>query len=115
VSGQPYTPSTTVVSGATVSILETNAARKPNGLLVDVRGERSLTPKLGLRMFGRVFNLFDTRAFNGFVFDDTGSPDYTQTPRTHLAQLADPTRFASPRRIEVGVSASGFWSGGGSR
>ncbi len=115
VSGQPYTPSTAVVSGATVSLLETNSARKPNGVMVDLRGERNLATKHDLRVFGRVFNVFDTRTFNGFVFDDTGSPDYTRLPLTRLAQLADPLRFQAPRRIEVGVSAGGFWGGGGSR
>lgn len=113
VSGQPYTPSTSAVSGATVSILESNSARKPNGMMVDLRGERTLMRKHDLRVFGRVFNAFDTRSFNGFVFDDTGSPDYTRNPSSQLAQLADPTRFQAPRRLEVGVSASGILGGGG--
>jgi outer membrane receptor for ferrienterochelin and colicin len=112
VSGQPYTPE--IPSGAT-GALEANAGRKSNALVVDLRGERSLAWPKGLRVFGRVFNLFDTRAFNGFVFSDTGSPDYTREASTRLAQLADPTRFFAPRRIEIGVSASGFLSGGGSR
>jgi len=112
VSGQPYTPSTSAVSGATVAILESNSARKPNGVMIDLRGERTLARSRNLRCFARVFNLLDTRSFNGFVFDDTGSPDYTRTPSTRLAQLADPTRFQAPRRIEVGLSASGFLAGG---
>jgi len=116
VSGQPYTPATSTVSGTTVSILEANSGRKPNGLLVDLRGERLLVPEHNFRVFARVFNAFDTRSFNGFVFDDTGSPDYTRTPSsTNLTTLADPTRFQAPRRIEVGVSASGILNGGGGK
>jgi hypothetical protein len=111
VSGQPYTPELT--SGA-VGLVEENSARKPNAVLVDLRGERTLSRAFGLRAFARVFNAFDTRSFNGFVFNDTGSPDYTRQPSTRLDVLADPTRFYPPRRIEVGVSANGLLSGGGS-
>ncbi|MEO5619111.1 MAG: TonB-dependent receptor [Candidatus Eisenbacteria bacterium] len=109
VSGQPYSPET--LSGAT-GALEANSGRKANALLVDVRGERTLARTRDLKLFGRVFNLFDTRAFNGFVFNDTGSPDYTRQPATRLEVLADPMRFQAPRRIELGISASGFLSGG---
>ena len=75
----------------------------------------SLAPRFDLRLFGRLFNVFDQRAFNGFVFNDTGSPDYTRDPSSKESVLADPTRFYPPRRIEVGLSASGFLRGGGSR
>src|SRR5262249_41384313 len=109
VSGQPYSP--LVISGAT-GALEANSARKPNGLLVDARAERTLLKNRDVKCFARVFNAFDTRFFNGFVFTDTGSPDYTRQPTANAAQLADPTRFYQPRRVEVGVSADGFLSGG---
>ena len=111
VSGQPYTPD--VPSGATGS-LESNSGRKPNGVVLDLRGERTIGGPLNLRLFGRAFNVFDTRSFNGFVFTDTGSPDYTRQPSTRESVLADPTRFYAPRRLEVGVSASGLLGGGGS-
>jgi outer membrane receptor protein involved in Fe transport len=111
VSGQPYTPE---ISTAFTGILESNSGRKPNALLVDLRGERTLSQGHDLRLFGRVFNLFDTRFFNGFVFNDTGSPDYTRTSSSTQSTLADPSRFQAPRRFEVGVAIGGFLSGGGS-
>jgi hypothetical protein len=72
---------------------------------VDVRGERYFAwsgRKLGL--FGRIFNLFDTRFFNGLVFDSTGSPYYSRFPGPQAVTLADPTRFYAPRRIELGLA-----------
>ena len=33
---------------------------------------------LQMSLFARVFNLFDTRYFNGAVFSSTGSPYYTR-------------------------------------
>ena len=52
-----------------------------------------------------MFNLFDSYYQNGFVFADTGSPYYTLNPQQQLNP--DPTRFADPRRIEVGISLRG--------
>ncbi|NOT33454.1 MAG: TonB-dependent receptor [Candidatus Eisenbacteria bacterium] len=112
VSGQPYTPEITTGFGGG---LEANSGRKPNGMLIDVRGEHFLSTRRGVRMFARVFNLFDTRIYNGFVFADTGSPDYSRTPGANRAALADPLRFYSPRRVEVGLTASGFLGGGGAK
>ncbi len=100
-SGQPYTPSlTTGFSGG----LETNSGRKPLSWLADLRGEKSAT-FLGthVRWFGRVFNLFDTRFSNGFVFSSSGDPYYSRFPVTDKATLDDPTRYYGPRRIEVGL------------
>ena len=55
--------------------------------------------------FARVYNLFDTRFFNGFVFPSSGSPDYSRfSDPAQQALLADPTRYFAPRRIEVGVT-----------
>ena len=94
---------------------DSNIVHRQKNRQVDLRGERSMSRGHDLRLFGRVFNMFDTRAFNGFVFNDTGSPDYTRSSSTSLGTLADPTRFHAPRRVEVGISAGGFLSGGGSR
>ncbi|HET7224209.1 MAG TPA: TonB-dependent receptor, partial [Candidatus Eisenbacteria bacterium] len=104
-SGQPYTPS---VASGFGNGLEDNSGRKPGAFVLDVRGERQL--RLGsasLSVFGRVFNAFDARFFNGFVFASTGSPDYSR-PGSDLAVLADPSRYFAPRRIEVGVSRHGM-------
>jgi len=101
-SGQPYTPVlTTGFSGG----LETNSGRKPVSMVLDVRGEKT-TGLFGTRArwFARVFNLFDTRFFNGFVFTSSGDPYYSRFPGKDKATLADPTRFYGPRRIEVGLS-----------
>jgi outer membrane receptor protein involved in Fe transport len=101
-SGQPYTPS--IGLGLTGQI-ERNSGRKPEGFLVDFRGEKYF--KVGgwnMSVFARVFNLFNARYFNGSVFANTGSPDYSTTPYTDRNGLADPTRYYAPRRFEIGVS-----------
>jgi outer membrane receptor protein involved in Fe transport len=100
-SGQPYTP---ILDAGFGNGLERNSARKPNGVLVDLRGERAF--RIGrqrVSLFGRVFNLFDSRFFNGFVFTTTGSPYYSRFPVTDQVQLEDPTRFWAPRRVELGL------------
>jgi hypothetical protein len=57
-------------------------------------------------LFARLFNVFDTRFFNGTVFNTTGSPYYSREPIADQVTLGDPTRFFSPRRIEVGMRFS---------
>ncbi len=101
-AGQPYTPS--IGLGLTGQV-ERNSGRKPEGFLVDMRGEKYF--KIGswnLSVFARVFNLFNARYFNGPVFANTGSADYSLVPYIDRAGLADPTRYYAPRRIEIGVS-----------
>ena len=58
----------------------------------------------GVNLFARVFNAFDARFFNGFVFTNSGSADYSRYPGADQAQLANPTRYYGPRRVEVGIS-----------
>lgn len=101
-SGQPYTPTlTTGFSGG----LEANSGRKPRSLLVDLRAERPIALFGGAaRVFTRVFNAFDTRFFNGFVFASSGDPYYSRFPASDRRTLADATRFYGPRRIEVGLT-----------
>jgi hypothetical protein len=102
VSGQPYTPAISAGFGGS---LGKNSGHKPAGVLVDLRGERDVRlGGLGTNVFARVFNAFDSRYFNGFVFDNTGSPDYSRYPGADRVQLANPTRFYGPRRIEVGLT-----------
>jgi outer membrane receptor protein involved in Fe transport len=96
-SGQPYTPAGQFSGGTTE-----NSGRKPNAYLLDLRGEKTLRASgFHMSLFGRIFNVFDTRYFNGFVFSDTGSPYYSLFPTN-----PDPTRYYAPRRIELGLSAS---------
>lgn len=103
-SGQPYTPQ--IESGFGFG-LEANSGRKPTGFLVDLRAEKNLAfaahPQLSTSLFLRVFNLLDTRYFNGPVYASTGSPYYSRFPVTDRNSLEDPTWFYPPRRIEVGV------------
>jgi len=101
-TGQPYTP--TLVAGFGGG-LETNSGLKPSTLRLDLRAEKFLQ-FAGIRMsvFARALNLFDARFANGFVFADTGSPDYSLNPIGDRATLADPNRYYPPRRVEVGLS-----------
>ncbi len=102
-SGQPYTPSIGTGFGAE---LETNSGRKDLSVVVDLRGEKFLTVGgVGLTAFARVLNLFDSYYQNGFVYADTGSPFYTLNPQAQLNP--SPTRFAQPRRVEIGISLRG--------
>jgi len=101
-SGQPYTPLREVGFGFG---LETNSGNKPLCGTIDLSAEKTFFSGVnGLRAFGRVFNLLDTRFFNGYVFDTTGSPYYSRDPARDANQLANPLRFYAPRRIEVGVT-----------
>lgn len=101
-SGQPYTPAIRAGFGGSI---EPNSGNKPTSLLADVRAEKFFQLfQMNFSLFARVFNVFDTRFFNGFVFNDTGSPEYSATPGAVLAQLANPLRFYQPRRIEIGLT-----------
>lgn len=99
-SGQPYTP---LLEAGFGHGLEVNSGRKPTGAIIDLRGEKNLDGLLpGLRVFARVFNLTDTRFFNGAVFGSTGSPYYSRFPEADYVSLHDPTRYYPPRRLELG-------------
>ncbi|HET6568602.1 MAG TPA: TonB-dependent receptor [Rhodothermales bacterium] len=103
-SGQPYTP--TIGSGFGAE-LEENSGRKHTSVVVDVRAEKYLhLGNVDLTGFVRVFNLFDTHFFNGFVYADTGSPFYTLNPTAQ--RNPDPGRLFAPRRVEVGISLRGL-------
>ena len=101
-SGQPYTPEMGTGFGAT---LETNSGRKDSYLLLDLRAEKYFDLNfLNLSVFLRMFNVLNTTFVNGFVFNSTGSPDYTLNPTANPAALYDPSRYYQPRRIEFGIS-----------
>ncbi len=102
-SGQPYTPALT--PGFGVGSIEPNSGRKPGGVIMDLRGEKFLQLfGVNASIFARVFNLLDTKSYNGFVFDNTGSAEYSATPGIDRNRLVDPTRFEPPRRVELGIS-----------
>ncbi len=99
-SGQPYTPA--LYSGFGGGLGE-NSGRKPTSMVVDLRASKLLKfMGFDMSLFGKVYNLFDARYFNGTVFSSTGSPYYTRFPAQDAVALKDPTRFYPPRRIEVG-------------
>src|SRR5262249_1754462 len=99
---QPFTP--VIGLGGFGTGIGDNSGRKPAAAVVDLRAELAFpTGGHKITVFGRVFNAFDTRFFNGFVFDTTGSPYYS-IPGENPARLADPTRFYGPRRVEVGLT-----------
>ncbi len=104
-SGQPYTPSVGSGFGAN---LERNSGHKPSYVLVDLRAEKFF--KLGganMSLFARGFNLLDARfALGGFVFGDTGSPDYSLNPVGERGTLMNPLRYYPPRRIEIGLTVN---------
>ncbi len=109
-SGQPYTPAIAAGFGGS---LGTNSGRKATGVLVDLRADKDLRlGARGLNLFARVFNAFDTRFFNGFVFTNSGSAEYSRYPGADQAQLANPTRYYGPRRVEVGISLGSGRQGG---
>jgi outer membrane receptor protein involved in Fe transport len=100
-SGQPYTPALGAIFGTG---LEQNSGRKPTSLSLDLRAEQGLAlGDFNLGLFGRVFNVLDTRFFNGRVFDSTGSPYYSRFVNADRYPLADPSGLYAPRRIEIGV------------
>lgn len=100
-SGQPYTPS---IKSGFGGELEPNSGRKPAFFRADLRAEKYFNFKfLRMSIYLRVLNIFDTRFVNGFVFSDTGSPDYTLDPIGLQAVLADPGRYYPPRRVELGL------------
>jgi outer membrane receptor protein involved in Fe transport len=104
-AGQPYTPALTAGFAGGI---ETNSGRKPSAVVLDLRGERPWKfSGLDTRLFARVFNVFDSRFFNGFVFDSSGSPYFSRYAAADRVTLNDPTRFYPPRRIEIGMSLSG--------
>ena len=106
-SGQPYTP---VIGGSGFDAdQDPNSGRKESYFLIDLRGEKYFNlDVVNLSVFLRVFNLLNEHFVNGFVFNDTGSPDYALYPETVRAQLYDPSRFFEPRRIEFGISLRSF-------
>lgn len=101
-SGQPYTP---VIGSGFNADQDPNSGIKASYFVLDFRGEKYFDLDIiNLSFFLRVFNLLNAHFVNGFVFDNTGSPDYSLYPETVRAALYDPSRFYEPRRIEFGIS-----------
>lgn len=100
-SGSPYTPAIGSGFGAA---LETNSAWKGSWADIDLRAEKYfLLAGTNVNLFLRVFNLLDARFENGFVFATTGSASYSLTAAADATTLINPSRFAAPRRLELGL------------
>jgi outer membrane receptor protein involved in Fe transport len=101
-SGEPYTPA---VGSGFNSGLAANSGIKSAFFIADLRGEKYFNfGPVNFSVFLRIFNLFNTRFSNGFVFATTGSPDYSLIPSTDRNMLIDPSRFYQPRRLEFGIT-----------
>jgi outer membrane receptor protein involved in Fe transport len=101
-SGQPYTP---VIGSGFNADQEANSGRKDSYFIMDLRGEKYFDlDVINLSVYLRIFNLLNAYFVNGFVFNDTGSPDYALYPETVRAALYDPSRYYEPRRVEFGIS-----------
>jgi outer membrane receptor protein involved in Fe transport len=101
-SGQPYTPEIGSGFGA---LLETNSGVKDPFVLLDLRAEKYFDFNfINFSLFARIINVLNNHFVNGFVFNSTGSPDYTLTPEASRSTLYDPSRFYEPRKIEFGIS-----------
>src|SRR6185369_16745059 len=69
-SGQPYTP---VLEAGFGNGLEPNSGRKPSGMVIDVRGEKTVkVVNTNMSVYARVYNLLDSKFLNGTVFNSTG-------------------------------------------
>lgn len=101
-SGMPYTPA--IGTGFNAD-LETNSGSKNGFVLIDLRAEKSFSfGLLDMSAFMRVTNLLNTHFVNGFIFTETGSPDFSVNPIADRAMLANPGRFYEPRKVELGIS-----------
>ncbi|MCH8558281.1 MAG: TonB-dependent receptor [Balneolia bacterium] len=106
-SGLPYTPSASVPRNIGITATRdviTNSLRMPASFTLDLNVYKNFD--LGgytLGMFFNVYNLLDARNPSS-VFTDTGSPDLPLNPLAGADQrfYADPTRFAEPRRVQLG-------------
>lgn len=101
-SGMPYTPA--IGTGFNAD-LETNSGRKDGYAILDLRAEKYFElPFINLSVFARMTNVLSTNFVNGFVFANTGSPDYSVNSFADRASLLNPGRFYEPRKIEIGIS-----------
>ena len=111
-SGLPYTPE----AEQDISTLVTNSQLKPANFNVDLRVYKDLNTRIGtFTVFARVFNLLDgLNQVN--VYNDTGKAGFTiqqqRAAKTNPSELintlddwfTNPTYYAEPRRIEVGMT-----------
>ena len=111
-SGFPYTPTQSME----FSKLLTNSETRPSTFDVDLRTYKDFViGNLEIKLFTRVYNLFDTRNQLD-VYNDSGTADFTLVEylrkQQDLPELINslnryyriPTFYSEPRRIELGLS-----------
>lgn len=113
-SGSPYTPGRDIPGvfvgePATTRDLR-NTARLPNRFTLDLNAYKNF--EIGgknLQIFLNIYNLLDQKLVNS-VFLDSGKPDLPLQTKIlenyHPDFYNDPSRYAEPRRIQLGVQFS---------
>jgi outer membrane receptor protein involved in Fe transport len=113
-TGTPYTPR----KSADISALLTNSEKKPKSVNADLRAYKDFhLGSMKIQVFGKVYNIFDTRnEWN--VYNDTGRAGFTtdqqRTENTNPVQAVNTvdewynnsTYYSEPRRIELGLTYS---------
>jgi len=106
-SGFPYTPQLGLAEEFWRVVVNTNSARRPWTIRVDMRAEKSLNIEgLTLTTYVKITNLLDRRNVL-FVYPRTGKPwDAGPQYRGSEEFLKDPSVFDAPRQIRLGFSVS---------
>jgi outer membrane receptor protein involved in Fe transport len=111
-TGTPYTPAANI-PGVTLGPVASqrdlrNTQRLPTRFTLDLNAYKNfnLGGNTRMQLFVNVFNLLDNQLING-VFNDSGEPDLPLpvniNPNADLRFFQDPSRFAEPRRIQIGI------------
>ncbi|MCK4715964.1 MAG: TonB-dependent receptor [Candidatus Marinimicrobia bacterium] len=109
-SGLPYTP--TDARGRNID--ETNSARKPPTVNIDVRMNKDFVfNKFTLRLFSDIYNVLNFKNVI-YVFSSTGQPNQSANPNASLDWVDRPYYYGAPRHMEIGIDIL-FDQRGGSR
>ena len=88
-----------------------NTARLPNRFTIDINTYKNfeLQGNAQLQVFFNVYNLLDTKIVNN-VYSDSGLPKRPLParviPDAHIDFYNNPTFYAEPRRVQLGVQFS---------
>ena len=114
-SGTPYTPATNIPGVTVGEVASTkdlrNTARLPNRFTIDLNAFKNfdLGGNADMQIFLNVYNLLDTKIVNS-VYSDSGLPTrplpISIVENAHPDFYNDPTFYAEPRRIQIGVQLS---------
>lgn len=114
-SGTPYTPDRNIPGVLVGEVASTrdlrNTARLPNRFTIDINTYKNfeLQGNAQLQVFFNVYNLLDTKIVNN-VYSDSGLPKRPLParviPDAHIDFYNNPTFYAEPRRVQLGVQFS---------